>query len=193
MKKRISYLLLVFSVLFISCQPNKTPVPDGQKSTSWKKQLQTELPQLGHRNWLLVVDKAFPLLADENIQIIETNEQLVDVLNEVKNQVGEQAHVKPILYKDLELDYLNEELVPGIEKFKKDLYRIYPQDSYSVIAHNEIFSKMDAASKLFKVLVLKTNAVMPYSSVFMELDCKYWNAEKENLLRDKIKKGNSGS
>ncbi|WP_313156297.1 hypothetical protein [Sphingobacterium multivorum] len=193
MKKRISYLLLVFSVLFISCQPNKTPVSDGQKSTSWKKQLQTELPQLGHRNWLLVVDKAFPLLADENIQIIETNEQLVDVLNEVKNQVGAQAHVKPILYKDLELDYLNEELVPGIEKFKKDLYRIYPQDSYSVIAHNEIFSKMDAASKLFKVLVLKTNAVMPYSSVFMELDCKYWNVDKEILLRDKIKKGNSGN
>ncbi|WP_286752009.1 MULTISPECIES: hypothetical protein [Sphingobacterium] len=193
MKKRISYLLLVFSVLFINCQPNKTSVPDGQKSTSWKKQLQTELPQLGHRNWLLVVDKAFPLLADENIQIIETNEQLVDVLNEVKNQVGEQAHVKPILYKDLELDYLNEELVPGIEKFKKDLYRIYPKESYSVISHNEIFSKMDAASKLFKVLVLKTNAVMPYSSVFMELDCKYWNVDKEILLRDKIKKGNSGN
>jgi D-ribose pyranose/furanose isomerase RbsD len=191
--KRISYLWFAVYILVISCQSIKEPAPSEEKTLNWKQQLRSELPQLGHRNWLLVVDKAFPLLAEENIKIIQTDEQLVDVLNEVKNQLGEQAHVKPILYKDLELDYLNEQLVPGIETFKKDLYHIYPKESYSVILHNEIFAKMDAASKLFKVLVLKTNAVMPYSSVFMELDCKYWNADKEILLRDKIKKGNSGS
>jgi hypothetical protein len=45
---------------------------------------------------------------------------------------------------------------------------------------------IDHASKLFKVMVLKTNETIPYSSVFIELDCKYWSGENEILLRDKL-------
>ena len=33
----------------------------------------------------------------------------------------------------------------------------------------------------------KTNEVIPYSSVFIELDCKYWSPEKEKTLRHAMK------
>ncbi|WP_182953509.1 hypothetical protein [Pedobacter gandavensis] len=55
------------------------------------------------------------------------------------------------------------------------------------LLHNEVFKKLDAESKLFKVLVIKTNEVIPYTSVFLQLDCGYWNGEKEQQLRDEMR------
>jgi hypothetical protein len=46
---------------------------------------------------------------------------------------------------------------------------------------------LDAASKLFKVFILKTDEVIPYTSVFMQLDCGYWNTESEKHLRERMK------
>lgn len=183
MKGIIQYLTYTVFLLGSCKQYAKEPNVNQDKQ-NWKVELATELPKLGHRNWLLIVDKAFPELASENIQIIETNEALLSVLNEVKTQLDSQSHVKPILYKDLELDVLNDNLSPGANKFKKDLYTIYPNNAYSSILHQDVFSKMDSASKLFKILVLKSETTIPYSSIFMELDCKYWNETSENQLRE---------
>jgi hypothetical protein len=33
------------------------------------------------------------------------------------------------------------------------------------------------------VLILKTDLTLPYTSVFIELDCGYWGPEKEQALR----------
>jgi hypothetical protein len=54
--------------------------------------------------------------------------------------------------------------------------------------HDTVFVKMDAAAKLFSITVLKTEEVIPYSSVFIELDCAYWGGDKEQALR-KLMKG----
>ena len=55
------------------------------------------------------------------------------------------------------------------------------------ILHEAVFAKFDEASKLFKIVVLKTNETIPYTSVFLQLDCSYWNAEKGKKLREKMK------
>lgn len=163
--------------------PKKDENPTG--FSNWKEEFSLELPKLGHRNWILIVDKAFPELASYNIKIINTNSPLLNVLNEVKTVLDSQSHITPILYKDLELEMLDEGLVKGSTKFKENLYKIYPKEAYKSILHEEIFSKMDSSSKIFKILVLKSETTIPYSSVFMELDCKYWNPELESLLRKK--------
>ena len=67
---------------------------------NWEVQFDELLPLLGHRNWILVVDKAFPLQS-----------------------------------------------APGMTN-------------------------------------IKTEHIMPYTSVFIELDCGYWSAEKEATLRN---------
>jgi len=38
------------------------------------------------------------------------------------------------------------------------------------------------------VVIIKTDLVLPYTSVFMRLDCGYWSAEAESKLRDSMKK-----
>ena len=55
------------------------------------------------------------------------------------------------------------------------------------LLHNEVFKKLDSESKLFKVLVIKTNETIPYTSVFIQLDCAYWDAGKEEVLRRNMK------
>ena len=55
------------------------------------------------------------------------------------------------------------------------MFRLYHMTQYLL--------KIDKASKLFKTLVIKTNQVIPYSSVFIELDCDYWSRDKEKQLR----------
>ncbi len=47
----------------------------------------------------------------------------------------------------------------------------------------ELIGKLDEAGKTFHVLLLKTNLCLPYTSVFLQLDCAYWNADAEKRLR----------
>ena len=45
---------------------------------------------------------------------------------------------------------------------------------------------LDRAGARFRVILIKTPMRIPYSSVFVELQCGYWNAQAENRLRAAI-------
>jgi hypothetical protein len=60
------------------------------------------------------------------------------------------------------------------------------------LLHDSVFVKIDSASKLFSVVVLKTEETIAYSSVFIELDCKYWNSDQEKDLRKQMQKADQG-
>ncbi|MFI3289488.1 MAG: RbsD/FucU domain-containing protein [Rikenellaceae bacterium] len=152
----------------------------------WKKQFNETLHLLGHRNWILVVDKAYPLQSANGIEYINTCEEHGDVLKYVLDQVEAASHIKAAIYTDKEFDYLSalgEKEAQMVEAMKVAF------EGYEVqsILHDEIFTKLDTASKLFNVLVIKTESTVAYSSVFLELDCGYWTAEKEQALRDSMK------
>ncbi len=149
----------------------------------WKTILKKELPFLGHRNWILVVDKAFPAQTAPGIQVVDTSEELLPVLNYILELVGRSTHVKPIIYTDQELNFITPEIEAGIEAYRKSLGEVLQDADVQTLLHESVFEKIDEASKLFKVLVLKTEGTIAYSSVFLQLDCKYWTAEKENALR----------
>ena len=42
------------------------------------------------------------------------------------------------------------------------------------------------SSKTFRVLIIKTTLTIPYTSVFLQLDCAYWSAAAESRLRAKM-------
>src|SRR5580698_9817533 len=48
--------------------------PGVDPRSEWKQQLDRELPLLGHRNWILVVDKAFPMQTSPGMEVINTDE-----------------------------------------------------------------------------------------------------------------------
>lgn len=187
MKPTSNFLILIILLAVAGCSRldsrlKKLPPED------WKTQFNEQLPLLGHRNWILVVDKAFPQQNGSGIITINTGEALLPVLQYTLNQINQSTHVKPILYTDTELKYITEKQLPEIEKFKTDLFGIIPKDQARTLLHDSVFVQIAKASELFRIIVLKTEQVIPYSSVFLQLDCKYWSGENENLLRESITK-----
>lgn len=148
----------------------------------WEKELSALLPMLGHRNWILVVDKAFPLQSSQNMIYIDTGKPLADVLEHTLKSISVAGHISSVIYTDRELGYMSDDLCPGSEKLKDRIVFAAGGDNKS-IPHEDIFKKIDGAAELFKVLVLKTETLIPYSSVFIELDCGYWDGDKEARLR----------
>lgn len=180
------------SIAFLTagCNPpmdQKTALIPGKTDKNWKQQFDEKLPLLGHRNWILVVDKAFPEQNAPGMEYIYANEDLLPVLKLVLGQVNQSTHVKPIIYRDKELDFIKEEQAKGVTQFVRDAKTMFGTQNVQTILHDEVFKKLDAESKLFKVLVIKTNETIPYTSVFLQLDCGYWNGDKELQLRTNMK------
>lgn len=187
MKPTINFLILII-LLSAACCSQVDNRSKKLPSAEWKTQFSEQLPLLGHRNWILVVDKAFPQQNAPGIITINTNEALLPVLQYTLNQINQSTHVRPLLYTDEELNYITEKQVPEIEKFKTDLFGIIPREQTQTLLHDSVFVKIAKASELFRIIVLKTEQVIPYSSVFLQLDCKYWSGENENQLRVAMKK-----
>ncbi len=190
MKVKILNGLIYFSLLVMAaCNTSKndasTPTTDNQQN--WKYQFDKKLPLLGHRNWILVVDKAFPEQNAAGIEYINSNDNLLPTLAYVLGEVNKSTHVKPIIYQDKELNYITETQSKGVTQFVEASKKIFANQQVQTMLHDSVFKKLDAESKLFKVLVIKTNETIPYTSVFMQLDCSYWNTEKENQLRLQMK------
>ncbi len=176
-------VIIIMMVIFNVCNNNPS---ENQESTDWKSELEEKLPLLGHRNWILVADKAFPLQTGEGIEVVYTGQKLLPVLSYVLSEIEAADHVKPDVYTDKELQYLNNNLAEGIEAYKDSLKQILPANTRSML-HDSVFTKIKEDSRLFHTLVLKTDQTMAYSSVFIQLGCQYWPAEKENSLRSKMK------
>jgi len=188
MKTTNNLLILLIVLLSTSCGRKTDNQPKSDFGPDWKTQLNNQLQLMGHRNWILVVDKAFPQQNAAGIITINTGEALLPVLQHTLKKINQSTHVKPIVFTDAELNYITEKQVPEIEKFKTDLFGIIPREQTQTMLHDSVFVRIAKASELFRVIVLKTDQVIPYSSVFLQLDCKYWKAEDEKLLRESMPK-----
>ena len=150
---------------------------------NWKDKLQTELPLLGHRNWIVVADSAYPLQTAPGIETICADADQLTVVKEVLAELAKTKHVKPTIYTDAELKFVAETNAPGISAYRAGLAKILEDQPVQVLPHEQIISKLDEAGKTFKILIIKTPLTQPYTSVFFQLECGYWNAESEKQLR----------
>jgi L-fucose mutarotase/ribose pyranase (RbsD/FucU family) len=173
-------LMFLVMTLLVSCQSQQAEEP------AWEDKLQATVENFGHRNWILVVDKAFPALSSKDIEVVNTDTSMTTVLKKTLDLTARSSHVKPIVYIDQEFAFITEGQIPGIENIRRDLHASIMEFQPRTIAHEEVFSLVTEKSAMFKVLVLKTTEVIPYSSVFIELDCRYWSAEQEKALRDRM-------
>ena len=74
-----------------------------------------------------------------------------------------------------------------LEPYRKALAKLIGTRKNKPLPHGQIISKLDKTGASFKVLVLKTDQALPYTSVFFELDCGYWSPEAEARLRKALK------
>ena len=176
-------ILLGMTILVDSCISDTQPVP-AQTEINWQSTLEQDLHLLGHRNWILVVDKAFPEQSSQGMKYLYVEQDLLPTLEYVLEKVETSSHVKPIIFQDKELSYITEEQIEGIGAFRAEASKILQGKEVNTLLHDEVFQMLDESSSLFRVLVIKTNCTLPYTSVFLQLDCSYWNADQENVLRE---------
>jgi D-ribose pyranose/furanose isomerase RbsD len=184
-KRFVLFAILTYIVPGCNFNPSESKPTE---SVEWQTALQSQLSVFGHRNWILIVDKAFPMQNGSGITYINSNEKLLPVLSYTLGEIRNSSHLKPIIYQDKELSFITEAQSKGVEELRESLQKVLGENKVQTIPHDSIFLKIDEAAKLFNVLIIKTNETIPYSSVFIQLDCAYWNDENEKMLRSSMMK-----
>jgi hypothetical protein len=155
-------------------------------SSGWQGKVEHELPLLGHRNWILIVDSAYPLQSAPGVETVETNADQLDVVRYVMGAIDKSIHVRPDIFMDAELPYVQEEDAPGTSAYRDAVAKLLDGRNIDSEPHEKLIADVDEAGRLVNVLVLKTRLAVPYSSVFIRLNCKYWDDDAEERLRAKM-------
>lgn len=176
MDRRIFFTFVM--LLFAAC------APEGGGS-SWRDRLEAELPLMGHRNWIVVVDSAYPAQVGAGMEIIVTGADHLEVVGAVLEAVEGAPHVRPVVFLDEELEKIDPKDAPGIGVYRKELEGLLKGRNVQRSPHGDIIKLLGSAAESFRVLILKTELTLPYTSIFLRLDCGYWSDEAEKRLRSR--------
>src|ERR1700733_3699948 len=89
--------------------------------SAWQRKLEQELPLMGHRNWIVIVDSAYPLQTSAGIETIETNADQLAVVRYVLLALKTSKHVRPLVHTDKELQFVPDQEAPGVERYREEL------------------------------------------------------------------------
>jgi hypothetical protein len=145
--------------------------------TAWEWRLKECLPLFGHRNWIAVADTAYPSQANPGIETMATGADQIDVVRTASQAIGVCSHVRANICTDLEIGFVTECDAPGIAPCRRQLDDLFPASARKQLPHEKIIARLDRCARLFRILIVKTTMALPYTSVFFELDCGYWNAD----------------
>jgi L-fucose mutarotase/ribose pyranase (RbsD/FucU family) len=172
----LTALLLTMTGLAIAAPPPES-VPQ------WLTRLAQILPLLGHRNWIMIVDSAYPLQSSTGVETLETNADQIEVLRTVLSAIDSSIQVRPIVYMDAELPFVTEKDAPGVTAYREKIKATLGGRTITSLPHEQIIAKVDEVGKTFRIVVLKTTMTVPYTSVFLQLNCKYWSDDAEAQMR----------
>jgi L-fucose mutarotase/ribose pyranase (RbsD/FucU family) len=172
----LTALLLTMTGLAIAAPPPES-VPQ------WQTKLAQILPLLGHRNWIMIVDSAYPLQSSAGVETLETNADQIEVLRTVLSAIDSSIQVRPIVYMDAELPFVTEKDAPGVTAYREKIKATLGGRTITSLPHEQIIAKVDEVGKTFRIVVLKTTMTVPYTSVFLQLNCKYWSDDAEAQMR----------
>src|SRR5258708_32908152 len=149
-KSNLLQLCVVLALVFIA-GTMIGPAASNPSTADWRTTLQQRLPLYGHRNWIIVVDAAFPAYSQSGIETIVGNQDLPSVLNYVAKSISSSKHVRATAFLDQELQYVEEKDYPGVTHLREEITAAFGKSKLSRIPHAEALSKIDAAGKTFRV------------------------------------------
>jgi D-ribose pyranose/furanose isomerase RbsD len=161
-------------------------VAPGITKPDWKGQLKAFLPLFGHRNWIVVADSAYPVQSRAGIETIVSGTGQIEVARTVLGAIAASKHVRANIYLDQELQFVAEADAPGVSRFRTQLAELLKSAKTTTLPHEQIIAMLDQTAQTFRVLIIKTELTIPYTSIFFELDCGYWSAEAEQRLRQSM-------
>lgn len=166
-----------------------TSLAASAQQPDWQARLTQVLPLLGHRNWIMIVDSAYPLQSSPGVETLETNSDQMEVIRKVLGAIDSSIHVRPIVYMDAELPFVTEKDAPGVTAYREGIKTALAGQKITSLPHEEIIAKVDEVGKTFHIVVLKTTMAVPYTSVFLQLNAKYWSDDAEARLRKAMSAG----
>ncbi len=158
-------------------------VSPGNGNSDWEGKMKASLPLFGHRNWIVDADSAYPAQSRPGIETIVSGAGQIETARKVFEAIAASEHVRANIYLDQELGFVLEVDAPGLWLYRTQLAKLIESAMTIKLPHEHIIARLDQAAQLFRVLIIKTNLTIPYSTIFFELDCGYWNAEAEQRLR----------
>jgi hypothetical protein len=182
-KRSQSTALILGMATFLAGMPLAAQSGSGP---NWKTILADRIPLFGHRNWIVIADSAYPAQSANGIETIVSNADHFEVLQTVLRALDRSKHVRPIVHLDQELQSVEDSDASGISAYREQLLALIGDRMLRREAHEQIISELGQVSQSFRVLIIKTNLTLPYTSVFLQLDCAYWNEDAERRLRSSL-------
>ncbi|HWA95951.1 MAG TPA: hypothetical protein VG844_15220 [Terracidiphilus sp.] len=191
MRKFTALLALFAAILAVALTPTVRAQyvarnPDWQRMQDWRDALAMQLPLLGHRNWILVVDSAYPDQVGPGIETYETGADMLPALKEVLTQIQNSIHLRPVIYLDAELPYVPDNSAPGVSDYRNQLTSMLGDLEVHHRLHQTLIDQVAKDSQQYHILILKTRLAIPYTSVFINLRAKYWSDDNEHDLRQSM-------
>ena len=152
----------------------------------WERRLNLLLPLFGHRNWIVVADSAYPAQSKPGIETIVSGGSQLEVARKVVHAIAASKHVRANVYLDKELEFVAEADAPGVTRYRSELASLVKNANPVTLPHEQIIAKLDEISPVFRVLIIKTDLTIPYTSIFFELDCGYSSAQAKHGPRRAI-------
>jgi hypothetical protein len=100
--------------------------------------------------------------------------------------------VRPLILLDEELDSVAERDAMGITVFRSQMNRLFDGTTVGVMERAKTVELLQEEAKRRRVLILKTDFTLPYSSIFIQLDHREWTSAAETRLREEMAKKRRG-
>ncbi|PQJ29613.1 hypothetical protein [Rubritalea profundi] len=173
------FLLLTFALL--SCCAPIHP----RKQQAWTQQLESEIAELGAYNWILVTESAYPAPGRPEAHTVTSPYKLPQTLDYVLQTIESSGHIRPRIYLTLEFDELSDSYAPGIENHRVQLTKSLNERATQSLSARSLESTLRCSKNGNRILVVKSQTALPYTSIYIELESGYWDGESETALRNK--------
>ena len=156
-------------------------------SNDWKGSVNQQVNQLGYRNWIVVSEASFPAHSRAGVRQVNANAEVPEVVDYVLNALEQTQHVRPQVYLTREMRSVENDFAPGIDEMRKRIEQSLHGHESTELDQQSLITLLESANQSYDVLVIRTPTALPYTSVFLELQPGYWDAESEERLRQKIR------
>jgi len=176
-----SFLALGVALLSLGCAGT-------QNDLTWHGAVDRQSRQLGYRNWIVIAEASFPAQSRPGIRQVTASVDVPEALDYVLNALEQTENVRPQIYVPRELRSVENDFAPGIDEHRKRLQGTLHGHETTELDQQSLLTLLEDANRSFDVLVIRTTTALPYSSVFIELQPGYWDADSETRLRERIER-----
>jgi hypothetical protein len=177
--------MVTLAACLVSCAYLQAGEPDTPRG-KLRSIVAERLPVLGHRNWIVVADLAYPAQSRAGIETVYVGGDQLEAVKETLDLVEKAPHVRGAVFIDAEQEYVPEDDAAGIARYRDQLTGLLQGRDAQRLPHEEIIAMLDEAAEMFRIVILKTDMTIPYTTVFIRLECGYWGDEAEQSMRAKM-------